>query len=174
MTSQNIISVVKQYGGRLNAFIKSRVSSDEDAEDILQDVWYQLSRLVNLEEIESISGWLFRVTRNRIIDLYRKQRPDRLDDWEEDQEDDLSFTMPELPDDALFRELFWEELMNALEELPALQREAFVANELDGMSLQEIADRSGYNLKTVISRKRYAVMHLRKRLKDLYNDLINH
>ncbi|GAB3957696.1 RNA polymerase sigma factor [Spirosoma harenae] len=176
---RNIIETVKQYGSRLSRFIRGQVRSDEDAEDILQDVWYQLSKVVDLDGIESISGWLFQVARNRITDSYRKKKEDPLSElmFEGDEEDsgfrDILLSDPQTPDDQFFKELFWEELMRALDELPENQRTVFVQNELEDRTLQEIADETGENLKTIISRKRYAVQHLRKRLKNLYDELDN-
>lgn len=176
---RTIISTVKQYGNRLSRFIRGQVRTDEDAEDILQDVWYQLSRVVDLDAIESISGWLFQVARNRITDSYRKKKEDPLTDWETtDEEGDVSFreillSDPKTPEDQFFKEIFWEELMAALDELPENQRSVFIQNELDDKTLQEIADESGENLKTIISRKRYAIQHLRKRLQSLYDELNN-
>ncbi len=149
-------------------FIRKRVGSPEEAEDILQEVWYQLSRIVDLDEIENINAWLHRVARNKITDSYRKQKP------QPDEDDEISLLVhEELPDDELFRELFWEELFAALEDLPVKQRDVFIQNELEDTTLQEIADRSGESIKTIISRKRYAVQHLRKRLQQLYDDLDN-
>ncbi|MBD2755415.1 RNA polymerase sigma factor [Spirosoma validum] len=174
---RTIIETVKQYGNRLSRFIRGQVKSDEDAEDILQDVWYQLSRVVDLDGIESISGWLFQVARNRITDTYRKKKEDALSDTEFDDEDgNISFREilladAETPEDQFFKDIFWDELMRALNELPENQRIVFVQNELEDKTLQEIADQSGENLKTIISRKRYAVQHLRKRLQTLYDEL---
>ena len=174
-----LLSAVKQYGGRLLRFIRGQVKSEEDAEDILQDVWYQLSKVVDLEEIDSLSGWLYQVARNRITDTYRKKKEEPLSDQTIDSEDDelgfreILLADAETPDDQLFKDLFWEELMRALDELPENQRNAFVWNELEDKTLQEIADQTGENLKTIISRKRYAVQHLRKRLQNLYNELNN-
>ena len=176
---RNIIETVKQYGNRLSRFIRGQVKSDEDAEDILQDVWYQLSKVVDLDGIESISGWLFQVARNRITDTYRKKKEDPLSELMlEDEDGDISFrdillSDPQTPDDQFFKDLFWDELMRALDELPENQRTVFMQNELEDRTLQEIADETGENLKTIISRKRYAVQHLRKRLKTLYDELDN-
>ena len=175
-----VAEVVKEYGSRLFGFIRSRVSSPADAEDILQEVWYQFNRVVDTEPIEQVSGWLFRVARNRITDRYRKKKDERLEDFAyEDEEGDLLFREILLSDDKtpeteMFRQLFWEELENALNELPENQRNAFVWNELDGETLQQIADRTGENLKTIISRKRYAVIHLRKRLQTLYEEFLEY
>lgn len=172
-----IVSVVRDYGARLFNFIRGRVNTDEDAEDILQDVWYQMSNMVNIDEVESISGWLYRVARNRLTDKYRKKKDILLEDaLPENSEDDLRVidiltTEDDSPELKQFKSFFWEELMAALDELPENQRQAFVWNELEDMTLQEIADKTGEKLKTIISRKGYAVKHLRNRLADLYNEL---
>lgn len=176
---QTVLSTVKQYGNRLLRFIRGQVKSEEDAEDILQDVWYQLSKVVDLEEIDSISGWLFQVARNRITDTYRRKREDPMSELTgEDDDDDFRFrdillADAQTPEDQFFKDLFWEELMKALDELPENQRTVFVQNELEDKTLQEIADQTQENLKTIISRKRYAVQHLRKRLQTLYDELNN-
>ena len=171
-----IRDTIKRYRQRLFGFIRARVSSTEDAEDILQEVWYQLSRLINLDDLESISGWLFRVARNQIIDRYRKTSDELYEDmlFEDEQGaefKDILLGAALTPEDDLFKEIFWQELNNALQELPPAQREAFELHELQGYSLKEIAARSNENIKTIISRKQYAVKHLRKRLQELYNDL---
>lgn len=175
---RNITTIVKDYGNRLLGFIRGKVKSEEDAEDILQEVWYQLSGVADLNGLESASGWLYQVARNRITDFYRKRKTVSLDDFSyENEEGEWSYgdlmlmdgdAQPEL---ALMKEVFWEELMTALEELPENQRTVFIKNELDDMTLQEIAEQSGENLKTIISRKGYAVKHLRKRLSGLYQEL---
>lgn len=175
--TNNISSTVKAYSKRLFGFIKGKVRSNEDAEDILQDVWYQLSHLSDLSELESVSGWLYQVARNKVTDLYRKKKTEPIESiGVENEEGDVLFrdffwsddTSPEM---TQFKELFWEELMLALDELPETQKQAFVLNELEDMTLREIADLNGENLKTIISRKGYAVKHLRKRLEYLYNEL---
>ncbi len=155
------------------------MGSNEDAEDILQDVWYQLSRIIDLDEIENMSAWLFQVARNRITDRYRKQKNSLLEDFVFEDEDGAwtlkdILTSSDNPEDEFFRELFWNELLSALDELPETQRNAFVWNELEDMTLQEIADKTGDNLKTVISRKGYAVKYLRERLQSLYDELNNY
>jgi RNA polymerase sigma factor (sigma-70 family) len=177
-TPKSFLSAFRTYGKRLMDFIRGRVDNEADAEDISQEVWYQLSRVVDVSEIESISGWLFRVARNKITDRYRKREDDSLEDLAyQDEEGEMAFKDILLADESAspeiqyFKELFWEELMRALSELPENQRNVFVWNELEDQTLQEIADRSGENLKTVISRKRYAVQHLRRRLQALYDDL---
>ena len=167
----SITSVIKTYSKRLFGFIRGRVQSEEDAEDILQDVWVSLNSVVDLEAIENVGAWLFRNARNRIVDGYRKRTEDLLDDPLSEEISDLMISSEELPQDEFFQEIFWQELMNALEALPEKQRDVFVQNELDGLTLQEIADQSGEKLKTIISRKRYAVQQLRKRLQEIYDEL---
>lgn len=175
---QSIKNVVQEYGKRLFGFIRSRVKNNEDAEDILQEVWYQLSSIIDTGTIEQMSSWLFRVSRNRIVDKKRKQKTLSLDDMAyEDENGEL--VVPE----ALFADMaeagsefdteyFKDIFFSALNELPEKQREVFVMNELEDMTLQQIADKTGESIKTIISRKRYAVSHLRERLRDLY-EIIN-
>ena len=133
-----------------------------------------------MEAIEQVGSWLYRVARNRIIDKYRKQKPDSLSDHiYEDEEGELNFKDILLADDGTpetvyLRELFWEQLTSALEELPENQRQVFVWNELEDQTFQEIADRTGENIKTLISRKRYAVLHLRQRLETTYKEFVNY
>lgn len=180
MAKQTVIQAIKDYGRQLFGFIRSRVGSDEDAEDILQDVWYQFSNLSEVDAIESVSGWLYRVARNRITDSYRKRKSESLDARLAESEDaDMSFKELLLadspnPEEENFRQLFWDALFRALDELPENQREVFILNELEEMTLQEIADLKKEKLKTIISRKRYAVQHLRQRLENLYQDIINY
>lgn len=173
----NIVQTIRKYSKQLFGFIRQRVSSDEDAEDILQDVWYQLSSQPEVEAIEQVGSWLYRVARNRIVDGYRKQRPERLEDYGyEDDEGEIYFKDLLLADDGTpeteyLREIFWQQLFDALDELPENQRQVFIWNELEDETFQQIADRTGENIKTLISRKRYAVQHLRQRLESLYQDL---
>ncbi len=177
---QNIVQAIKNYGRQLFGFIRSRVNTNKDAEDILQDVWYQFSNQPEVEAIESVSGWLYRVARNRIIDKYRKKKDELLEDYRyEDEDGDIGFKEILLADNSTpetehLRQLFWDQLFAALDELPESQRKVFVWNELEDLSLQQIAEAENENLKTIISRKRYAVMHLRERLNDLYNDIVNY
>jgi RNA polymerase sigma factor (sigma-70 family) len=178
-SSQNVIETVKEYGKRLFGFIRKRVNSNEDAEDILQDVWYQLTLLDN-GPIEQLGAWLYRVAQNKIIDRYRKQKPESLEDFTfEDEEGSISFKEILLSDDnddpetGYLKKLFWEELLAALSELPEPQRKIFVLNELEDKTFQEIADETGENIKTLISRKRYAVLYLRERLRSLYEEIVN-
>ena len=179
-TGEYIAATIKEYGNRLFGFIRGRVNTDEDAEDILQDVWYQLSNAVNIDEIEQMSGWLHRVARNKITDSYRKKKPELLDDYTYENEDgefgfkDILLDDSSDPETQYIRDLFWEELFTALDELPENQKQVFVLNELEDKTLQQIADATDENIKTIISRKGYAVKHLRKRLQTLYDELINY
>ena len=157
-------------------FIRKRVKSDADAEDILQDVWYQLSAVINSQPIEQTGAWLYKVARNKIIDKHKKKSEERLDDSFTDDDTDLDLkalllTEAKTPETEYLRNLFWEQLFLALEELPEEQREVFVLHEMDDIPFQEIAERTGLNVSTLVSRKRYAVLHLRKRLKQLYLEI---
>ncbi len=175
---KSVTDAIKTYGNQVLGFIKSRVASSEEAKDILQDVWFQLSRLTNIDDIESISGWLYRVARNRITDSHRKKKPLAIEDFNQETEEG-DFYIPQIlltddsdsPEIAMFKEVFWEELTDALAELPVNQQNAFVLNELEDFTLQEIADKEGVSIKTIISRKGYAVKHLRNRLNYLYKEL---
>lgn len=178
---QNIVTeAVKKYGRQLFAFVRKRVNRLEDAEDVLQDVWYQLSNLANVEEVVNMDSWLYRVSQNKIIDLYRKKSTQLFDDMVDEDEDGVEFIREVLfadtsasADLAIVKKEFWRELLLALDELPENQRLVFVQNELEDKTLQQIAEEQGENIKTIISRKGYAVKHLRKRLLNLYNDLFH-
>lgn len=177
-SSPRVVQVVQDYSTRLFRFIRGRVSTDEDAEDILQEVWYQLSHSVNIEEIGQVSGWLYRVARNKIVDKYRKKTPDSLEDYAYGEEGEFRLTDILLadtsdPETEELKELFWQELFMALDELPVNQRRVFVENELEDKTLQQIADETGEKLKTIISRKGYAVKHLRRRLETLYHEFLS-
>jgi len=170
MTSQEterLDGVMTREGSRLRNFIRRRVADPRDAEDVLQDVFTELVEANQLlMPIEHVSGWLFRVARNRIIDLFRKRKPASLD------LDDL-LPSPEAGPDAEFaRAALLEELEAAIAALPAEQRDVFVAHELDGKSFKEMAAESGVSINTLLSRKRYAVLHLRERLQRTYDELI--
>lgn len=174
----SIAETVQQFGKKLFGFIRGKVKTTEEAEDILQEVWYQFSRLSNLDELENVSAWLYRVAQNRVTDNYRKKKTKNLEDFTyENDENEISFkeillldenASPEL---AIFKEEFWNQLMDALEDLPESQREVFLLNEIEDFTLQEIADQKGENLKTIISRKGYAIKHLRKKLHNLYKEI---
>jgi RNA polymerase sigma factor (sigma-70 family) len=178
----NISETITSYTARLKAFINMRVSSEEDAEDILQDVFYQLVEADRLTKpIEELTAWLFTVTRNRITDWYRKKKPERLaefndksESWEESESlDALLDDQDEITSDFEYlSEEMWTRLQKALAELPPKQRMVFEMNELQGIPLNEIAKQTGDPVNTLISRKHYAVLHLRKRLKTIYNEMI--
>jgi len=177
---QQISEVVKREHSRLRNFIRRRVPDPRDAEDILQDVFYELveaNRL--LMPIEHVTGWLFRVARNRIIDLFRKKRPENFSDVAVAHEDDegellrLEDLLPSVdasPEALYARSVLLDELELAVEELPEEQREVFIAHELEGHSFKQMAAETGVNLNTLLSRKRYAVRHLRQRLQDIYDE----
>jgi len=176
---QRISEVVKREQSRLRNFIRRRVPDPRDAEDILQDVFYELveaNRL--LMPIEHVTGWLFRVARNRITDLFRKKKTESFSDNAVAGEDDERLQLEDLlpsPDagpEALYaRNVLLDELELAVEELPEEQREVFVAHELEGRSFKEMAAETGVSVNTLLSRKRYAVLHLRARLQSMYNEL---
>ncbi len=179
---EHISAIVRNYGNRLKGFIRKRVNSIEDAEDILQDVFYQLAEAdLLMKPIEQVSAWLYKVARNRITDLYRKKKPEAMSDFLYDDEDDdavtelseLLYDTGSMPETQYLQTLIWEELDKALNELPEEQRMVFELNELKGISFNEIAELTGQTINTLISRKRYAVLHLRERLKTLYNELVN-
>jgi RNA polymerase sigma factor (sigma-70 family) len=178
---QRISEVVKREQSRLRNFIRRRVPDPRDAEDILQDVFYELveaNRL--LMPIEHVTGWLFRVARNRITDLFRKKRPEPFSDaavaHEEDDEllqlqlEDLLPSPDAGPEALYFRSVLLDELESALDELPEEQRDVFVGHELEGRSFKEMAAESGVRMNTLLSRKRYALLHLRERLQDIYDE----
>ena len=175
---QQISQVVVRERSRLLNFIRRRVPDPLDAEDILQDVFSELveaNRL--LMPIDHIAGWLFRVARNRIIDLFRKKKPVLFTDADiaGEEEDSLHFEdlLPSRdagPDAVYARGVLFAAFDLALNELPPEQREVFVAHEVEGLSFKEISARSGVGINTLLSRKRYAVLHLRERLQDIYDD----
>lgn len=177
--SLKIVHVVKEYGNQLYRFIRSKVHTDEDAEDILQDVWYQFTNTLDNEVIREVSGWLHRVARNKITDKYRKKKSELLDDLVYEGEDgvvnfgDILMSNDDDAETKYLRTLFWEQLELALSELPSNQRDVFVWHELEGRSYQDIAEETSENIKTLISRKGYAVKHLQMRLLELYKEFIN-
>ena len=175
---QRISEVVKREGSRLRNFIRRRVADPRDAEDVLQDVFYRLveaNRL--LMPIDHVTGWLFRVARNRITDLFRKKKPELFSDAASEDEEGESLQIEDLlpspdagPEALYFRNLLLDELELALDELPDEQREVFVAHELEGRSFKELAEETGVSVNTLLSRKRYAVLHLRERLQDIHDE----
>lgn len=181
--NNSIIQAIAAYGKSLLGFIRRRVKNDADAEDILQDVWYQFSSVINSEPIEQTGAWLYRVARNKIIDRHKKHTETLLDDMlpqgdsgDDDLPDFRSILMTEAttPETEYVRSLFWEQLFRALDELPKEQRQVFIWHELDDIPFQKIAERTGEHIQTLVSRKRYAVLYLRKRLKQLYDELTDY
>lgn len=176
--NRNITGTIKAVSRRLLGFIRQRVASPQDAEDILQEVFYQFAG--NTEPIEQVSSWLYRVARNKIIDSYRKQKLPLADDvFSSGDEDEDGFNWKEMmlpadsnPETDYLRTLFWEQLQDALDELPEEQRSAFIETEIEGRPFKEISDRTGIPVPTLISRKRYAVLHLRERLRALKDELL--
>ncbi len=176
--AQTITHIVGEFEIPLRGFILARIGSREETEDMLQEIWLQLSKALAQNELDSPKAWLYRVARNKIIDHYRRKPVDWLEEYllgdedAEDYEEDERFAVAEEAEELLFQEQFWEELYEALDELPDKQREVFVRNEIEGITLREIAEDSQENLKTIISRKRYAVLTLRDRLRFLFEDWI--
>ena len=177
---QRISEVVKREQSRLRNFIRRRVPDPRDAEDILQDVFYELVEANHLlMPIEHVTGWLFRVARNRITDLFRKKRPESFSDVarsDHDDDDELPgledlLPSPDAGPEALYaRSVLLHELELAVDELPEEQRAVFVAHELEGRSFKQLAAETGVSLNTLLSRKRYAVLHLRERLQSIYDE----
>jgi RNA polymerase sigma factor (sigma-70 family) len=175
---QRISEVVTREQSRLRNFIRRRVMDPRDAEDILQNVFYQLMEANRLlMPIEHVTGWLFRVARNRITDLFRKKKPESFSDTaiaDADGEllhlEDLLPTPDAGPEALYARNVLLDELELALDELPEEQREVFVAHELEGRSFKEMAAETGLSVNTLLSRKRYAVLHLRERLQSIYDE----
>lgn len=176
---ENLISqTVANYGSKLMSYIRPKVKNSEDAEDILQEVWYQFSNITNLSEIVNVGSWLYRVTANKITDSYRKKKTENLEDhtYENDEgelliRDVLLMDNSNNPDLKVFQDEIWNKLSEVLEELPEKQRYVFVENELNDKTLQQIADEQNENIKTIISRKQYAVKFLRKKMANLYEEL---
>lgn len=177
---RNITGVIKDYSQRLFTFVRSRVQSREDAEDIIQDVWAQFTAVIDSQPIEQTSAWLFTVARNKITDKHRKARPESIDNvsYETDEGEvflkDILLSPAGHPEHEHLRNVFWEQLFTALQELPEAQRLVFTWHELDDLSFEEIAERTGEKINTLISRKRYAVLHLRERLQIIYHEFIKH
>jgi RNA polymerase sigma factor (sigma-70 family) len=177
--ANSITAIVNDYRRRLLGFIRKRVTNEADAEDILQDVFYQL--LGNKEPIDQVASWLFTVARNKIIDSKRKKQPLATDFLFSNTEDvEMGEWMGILMDDSnnpetiYLRNLFQETLSEALNELPEEQKQAFVLNELEGIPFKQISDETGIPVNTLISRKRYAVIYLREKLAVLHDELKNY
>jgi RNA polymerase sigma factor (sigma-70 family) len=177
LQDSEIAAVVRRERGRLLSFIRRRVADAAEAEDVLQEAFYELVAAYRLmQPVEQVGAWLMRVARNRIIDRFRKRRPQLLGDVVADTENPdaaLETLLPAIedgPDAALVRELLLQQLEQALAELPREQREVFIAQELEGASFKELAARWGVGINTLLSRKRYAVLRLRERLRETYED----
>jgi len=179
---QRISEAVSRDQSRLRSFIRRRVADPGDAEDILQDVFYELLEAYRMmKPVEQVTAWLFRVARNRITDLFRRRSREALrnesarvaEDGEELSLEELLPSPDAGPAAAYARSVLLEELDNALDELPAEQREVFVAHELMGYSFKELATQTGLSVNTLLSRKHYAVLHLRERLQAIYDEFRN-
>ena len=170
---QRISEAIAREQSRLRSFIRRRVPDPGDAEDILQDVFYELVAAYRLmQPVEQVGAWLFRVARNRIIDLFRKKaiRNDAAKDGEVLLLEDL-LPSPDAGPEALFaRSVLMDELDAALDELPDQQRDVFIAHEIEGRSFKELASETGLSVNTLLSRKHYAVLHLRRRLQAIYDE----
>jgi len=160
-----ITATVASYGKGLRGFIRKHVNNDADAEDILQDVWYQLSAIINTRPVEQLGAWLYRVAKNRIIDKNRKKA-------------EVAWDPPEFapmaqgnPESAYQDRMIWQRLWQALDELPPAQKQVFIWHELEQLSFAEMAEITGEPVGKLVSRKHYAVRHLRKRLRIFYNEL---
>ncbi|MFY9844761.1 MAG: RNA polymerase sigma factor [Terriglobales bacterium] len=178
---QQISETIDREKARLRNFIRRRVADPRDAEDILQEVFYEFVETYRLmKPIEQAGAWLFRVSRNRIIDLFRKKKPEASTNDPAVGEDGELRTLEDLlpspeagPEAAYARAVLLEELEDAIEELPEEQREVFVAHEIEGRSFKELAAETGLSVNTLLSRKHYAVLHLRERLREVYEEFTN-
>lgn len=178
-SEQRLIGILERERARLRSFIRRRVPNAADVEDILQDVFSELVEANRrLMPVDHVSAWLFRVARNRIIDFFRRRQPERFGDATIAAEDGELLRVEDLvpsreagPESAFVRRRLIEELHRAMDELPAEQRTVFVAHEIDGTSFKQMAADTGININTLLARKRYAVLHLRARLQQAFDDL---
>ncbi len=184
----NLMQEIKQATfrkerGKLLSFIRGKVSSSEEAEDILQDVFYQfVAGFESIDSLDRVTSWLYSVARNKIIDRYRRDaaRPKKADlTGSIGKDDDAPLTLQDIlpdldntPESSLLREAIWDEIMHALDELPRDQREIFIQNEMEERSFREISEQTGVSINTLLSRKRYAIIALRKRLQRFYDDVV--
>jgi RNA polymerase sigma factor (sigma-70 family) len=179
--NRRISEVIQRERRRLFLFVRKRVDNEGDAEDILQDVFYELIEAYRvMEPIEQVGSWLYRVARNRIIDLFRKKRPESFREIPLARDADEALLLEDLlpspdagPDAMYARSMLLEEVDVALQELPEEQREVFVAHEMDGRTFKQLADETGLSINTLLSRKRYATLHLRRRLQAIYEEFVN-
>lgn len=175
---RQISEVIEEERPRLRSFIRKRVPDESDVEDLLQEVFFELVEAYRLlKPIDYVTGWLFRVARNRITDLFRKKKPETFADLAIENEkgellriEDMLPSNDDGPEALYMRTVLFDELQAALSELPAEQREVFVAHELEGRSFKELAAESGVNINTLLARKRYALRHLRERLQKVYDE----
>jgi RNA polymerase sigma factor (sigma-70 family) len=180
---ERLTETIGREQGRLRNFIRRRVADESDAEDILQDVFYELIEAYRLTKpIEHAGAWLYRVARNRIIDRFRKKKPEPLSSVDNDARvesgdwlslEDLLPSPDAGPEAAYARGILLEELEAALDELPEEQRRIFIAHEIEGISFKEMATETGVNINTLLSRKHHAVIHLRRRLQSIYEDFVS-
>ncbi len=180
MSKSSVAQAFSEYRERLLKFIRSRVRVLEDAEDILSEVFYQFSRVNDLANpVEQTAAWLYRAARNKIIDTYKKKKDIPFSGLADDDsdDDDLSEFIDILsadkntPETEMLRSLVWDEIKAALAELPEAQRDIFIQTEFEGLAVKEISEKTGVAVNTLLSRKHYAVKHLRKRLLEIYGDL---
>jgi RNA polymerase sigma factor (sigma-70 family) len=181
---ENLEELIVRYRPRLESFIRGRVGNREDAEDILQDVFYQLVKTVNttMNPVEQVAAWLYRVARNTIINHGREKREERMPVRRDDDDDDemaahaagvlLDDASPASPEMEYLRSLVWQELENALAELPPGQREIYELTEFDGVPVKDISRATGIPVNTLLSRKHYAVLHLRERMRQLHEEIV--
>jgi RNA polymerase sigma factor (sigma-70 family) len=177
---ERLTETIGREQGRLRNFIRRRVADESDAEDIFQDVFYELIEAYRLmKPIEQVGAWLYRVARNRIIDGFRKKKPEPFSP-DGDAEDGDSLSLEELlpspdagPEATYARSILLEELDATLDELPEEQREVFLAHEFEGLSFKEISAETGVSVNTLLSRKHHAVLYLRRRLQSIYDDFLN-
>src|SRR6266852_2520989 len=183
---RKLSEAVEREQGRLRNFIRRRVPNEAEAEDILQDVFYELVEAYRLmKPIEQVGAWLFRVARNRIIDVFRKKKPEAMPQAmsvqrDQEREDGEELSLEELlpspdagPEAQYARGILLDELESALDELPEDQRDVFVAHEIEGRSFKEISAETGVSVNTLLSRKHHAVLHLRRRLQSIYDEFTN-
>jgi RNA polymerase sigma factor (sigma-70 family) len=180
--NRKISEVIRREQARLGNFVRKRVADAGDAEDILQEVFYELVEAYRaLQPIEQVGAWLYRVARNRIVDSFRRKRPQALEDGPAEVADDESgLTLGELlpspdagPDAAYLRSVLLEEIYRTFDELPEEQRAVFLAHEIEGRGFKELAGETGVSINTLLSRKRYAIRYLRRRLRSIYDEYLN-
>jgi len=176
--NRRISDVIQRERRRLFEFIRRRVDDQGDAEDILQDVFYELTEAYQLmKPVEQVGAWLYRVARNRIIDRFRKRRPEAFGEMSMGASEEEALRFEDLlpspdagPEATYARSVLLEELDAALDELPEEQRDVFIAHEIDGRSFKQLVEETGLSINTLLSRKRYAILHLRRRLRAIYEE----